>query len=268
MGMKIFTSNTSFNVASLGLPANTCFDIVSVGGGGGGSGYAHMRANTSELFYPGSGGGSGVLSLYSGVLAGTYAITVGTGGAGGVSQQGSTNGVGTSSTGTSGGASSFGGLCSAPGGTGGITTTITLTPGHGGSSGGVGVYINYSGIQIYGSAGGGAGGLDINSPFSFSAGGNGWPGYIEDSNIRGLGAPSSVNSAGNGGGGACAATPGRSATTGGSAGVKSGGGGGGYGGGGGGGAFGGSGGVPGNRGAQGGTSNGGKGANGVVILFW
>jgi hypothetical protein len=158
---------------------------VTLVGGGGGSGWS--AAGVYPTFPPdnqgsGGGGGAGRYVTYTASLSnGTYPITIGTGGAAGVS--GSVNpagGIGTNTVfqtnvapgGGGGGAGLVGFINGAPGGSGGgggnMFVTINPSPSNGGAavlgSGGLNITGsgnaggNNSGTVVFGDSGGGAGG--------------------------------------------------------------------------------------------------------------
>jgi len=106
----IFTANGTFTIATGG---SKTVEIMAIGGGGGGG------------IQSGGGGGAGNMIVATGTLtAGTYSITIGSGGAGGtVSAQ----------TGYQGGSSTFSSILTALGGGGGGTYSIG-----GGKNGGCG----------------------------------------------------------------------------------------------------------------------------------
>lgn len=108
---QVFTSNGTFTV-----PAGVTKAKVTVVGGGGG-GYA---TDTASLQPAGGGGGGATIHFITGLIPGdTIAVTIGSGGTGGL--QGG-------SAATSGGTSSFGSYCSATGG----AAAVSNTPGDGG----------------------------------------------------------------------------------------------------------------------------------------
>jgi hypothetical protein len=128
-GNYIIHTFTTTGTSTFILYNNTVCDILVVGGGGGGG------------YNCGSGGGGGNVLYFSQqfLTSGSYTITVGAGGAGG-----------TSANGTAGSSSQFG----------------TFTPASGGTAG--------LGAQTNASGGAGAGGPGYNS--SYNAGGNGGTG--------------------------------------------------------------------------------------------
>jgi hypothetical protein len=164
-----FTSSATFSVE--GAAGNV--DILIVAGGGG----------TGATQYHNGGGGAGavlVASNYS-LSIGEYAVTIGAGGAGGTTQQGSTD------NGQPGGNSSFGSIATANGG--GAGGTYPDTPGDNGGSGGGGAangnapsnpggstnQPNVTGFTKYGNDGGDANPL-ISGVSDWAAGGGGGAG--------------------------------------------------------------------------------------------
>ncbi len=149
-------------------------DVVSIvahayGGGGGGAS-------------AGSGGAAGAEAwAYTASPAASYAVTIGSGGAGASS--------GSTSAGSTGGTTSVGALLSASGGPGGgvqanLTTAATFGPagGPGGSArgpgGAGGGYGGAAGTAAAANSGAGGGGASINASTTY-AGGAGGSGYVE-----------------------------------------------------------------------------------------
>ena len=264
MGMKIFESSGTFKPSDYGITADMRADIIAVGGGGGGS-------NGLDASF-GLGGNSGQVNYYSGKLdiETSYPVTVGSGGVGGEYENynGSMNRNGSNGT-----TSSFGSLLTAQGGTGG-----GVTPSIGSAKGGGSLTMN---VDSDHPGTGGAGGFEPNYDKNFSNGGGS---YGPSSTVP---YPCSGDSLGNGGGigMVVGSRAGMSANFGGDGGTYrrnggdgnrgaigggvpngngeagGGGGGGGYGAGGGGGSYH----HENNYYYQG---AGGKGADGVVIVFW
>ena len=269
MGMKIFEASGTFKPSDYGITADTRVDIVVVGGGQGGD--TSQYITSVPISFTPHGGNSGRCSLFSGTLNPdtTYPVTVGSGGAGGFEAGHGTevalaNAVITKAE--NGGASSFGTLVSADGGSdttfeaeGGITDAS-------GESGGAGGFIpNYT-ESSFGVGGNQyielSYGMSASCPYTsggtrgVSAGNTGV--YVSQfGGAGGIGLDGQSGSHNGAAGGKCNPKGNSSYRRGG------GGGGGGYGAGGG----------------QGGTSqgttsdyvscgDGGKGANGVVIVFW
>jgi hypothetical protein len=129
---ELFTSSGTFTV-----PAGVTAVKVTVIGGGGGSGATTRVSPSFGARGGGAGGGGMAIEWITGLTpADTVTVTVGAGGAGGV--------TGTDS-GATGGTSSFGAYCSATGGAGtiGLSNALATTGGAGGT--GSGGTINISG---------------------------------------------------------------------------------------------------------------------------
>lgn len=227
-----FTGNGTVTVT-----ATTIVNYFAVGGGGGGGGFVA------------GGGGAGGLQQGSLVLtAGTYAVTIGNGGPGGVNQFApSASGGGV----CNGGNTTFGALVTALGGGGG-GTYAAIAAGDGGCGGGSSTGVAY-GIGSQGYNGGG----NTNNSYGAGGGGIGGPGALGNGSTGangGIGV--TFNGVQYGGGGA-------------------GGGGGSFGGGGGTGTYGGGSGPSGTGtantggGGAGGNSNniGGAGGSGIFIIY-
>lgn len=225
---RVFTSSGTLSVQGSPIEANV---LVVAGGGAGGVG------NGSGSSVEGAGGGAGgfrtqVMSLSSG----SYAVTVGAGGA--------SIANGSNITGPSGSSSTFNSL-TATGGGGGATRTSLMTSGGNGGSGGGGGYTGENSGSIagtgipgqgnnggsgqtgnpYSGGGGGAGSAGVGA----SGGGHGGSGsqwlnglYYAGGGGRGPGDVSTAGNGGIGGGG-----NGLNASSSQSAGVNTGGGGGG-----------------------------------------
>ncbi len=182
-----FTSSGSWTIN----PRTVSVEIYAWGGGGGGG---SGRCGVSGT----SGGGSGaspgfyVYSKFvaSQVTASPYTVTIGDGGAGGVSVNAvTTNG----NTGTPGNQTSVGALCVAPGGAGGL-------PGLVGSSGGPTGSVGKNGFSTLTVSGlGGAAGTPITSSgvYSFAQGGGGGGGYTLSTLTNGGVGGSITDAAGN-----------------------------------------------------------------------
>lgn len=196
IGVRTFTSSATY------IPTTgTTEIIVEVIGGGGGTGYCPGQGPSNFCTTGGGGGGSYAIGRYTSGFS-SVAVTIGTGGAGGIV---------TSATGPyAGGTSSFGSLISCPGGNIGIAASATSSYLFFGSPGNGGALPTGSGI-VY-SAMGGPGGFGLYlGPTTL--GGNG------GANGKGGGGPigSGITSAG-----VTATTPGAGGS-GGSAGPSSGG---------------------------------------------
>ncbi len=100
----------------------TSFDVLIVGGCGGGGGPIYVSGTGyARWIAAGSGGGGGNVTFQTGVsLSGTVSVTVGAGGAGGTR-------LDVAGTAGNGGTSSLGALTAACGGGGGGNNTITPT---------------------------------------------------------------------------------------------------------------------------------------------
>lgn len=258
MGLAIFTESGTFSPATYGLAAGDLIQVMVIGGGGGGQGKT------------GAGGGHGSCKTAAYRLPSTanIAVTVGTGGTGGLNSD-----TASSRAGGNGGSSSFG----------------TAATASGGLSGGNGTAGDTAGGKPYGTHGGGGDGGYCPGTVSFQKGASAFSGSIicvnqvsasatnssgtelKDANVK-------ITRGGNGGGnpdsgafpferssnvhdslGGAVPWGGKASLGGGSYGTTSGatglggGGGMGYGAGGGGG---------------GSNSSGGRGASGVVIVTW
>lgn len=137
-GTQTFTSSGTFTVPSPGE-----FTTIFIVGGGGGGGSGDVTSGGDN--YAGGGGGSGGAGIIAGVYlpAGSYTVTVGTGGAGG------SGGCGGSPSwsgcpGASGGNTTFGSLITATGGGGGAQGT-GVNQGGGGTGGAAGA-VTLSGV--------------------------------------------------------------------------------------------------------------------------
>ena len=130
--IHIFNSTATFNAL---LPLNVEYLIVAGGGSAG-----------SPMYHSGGGGAGGVLQGSCLVNAGTYTVTVGSGGS---------NPGGSNTKGNNGSNSSFNGLTAlGGGGAGGAGTTGGVSTG---GNGGIGILSSISGIlNYYGGGGGGS----------------------------------------------------------------------------------------------------------------
>lgn len=160
-------------------PADCRAILVEVkGGGGGGSGGTLVSGGgLSDFRSAGRGGGEGRFSIaYTASPAGSYVVTIGAGGAGGLYDPPSGSG-----NGASGGTSSFGALASATGGLGGrVGGTVSEFGGHGCGAGGGAGNSTSGGSASAGAAnsGGGGGGGGIPGTLGGGAGGAGGSGYV------------------------------------------------------------------------------------------
>jgi hypothetical protein len=178
----LFTTSQSITVGD-----TSPFTLIGGGAGGGGGG-------TSSYWYSG-GGGSGYLTFGS-VNAGTYTLTIGTGGAGG-NVGGGAGGTSSFSTfnalGGNPGATASGNGTGATGGSGGSgggggANSNTGVAGNGGTNGGNG----NGGTGSSGGAGSGVAALR----FTAGAGGNGDQGYGNGGGIYAGGGGGSIRSGG------------------------------------------------------------------------
>ena len=155
-GQRIHTF-TSVGTTSITFLIPVTAQVLVVAGGGGGGG------NNANFFSPGGGGGAGEVyysASYS-ISAGTYTVTVGAGGSGGVG--------GATSNGVKGSASVFGSLSANGGGYGG-TSGLDGSGGSGGSGGG-GARANDGSASVL--TAGGQGNAGGNSTGVAGAGGGG-----------------------------------------------------------------------------------------------
>jgi hypothetical protein len=225
--IHIFTASGTFTIDTAPLFPNS-FEILVVGGGGGGGGGSGDGGNPGAS---GGGGGGGVVNHWMGqtITAGSYAVTVGSGGTGG--SAGSL--VSSGDNGVSGGQSAFGSFTAAGGGGG-----AGAAPGAGGIGGSSGVH---TGGAVMGTAGGGGAGADndgeaaaMNAPGNGGDGvqssitgtpsyygggggaggtnaGGGWGGQGgggNGGNMAGIGTDGAANTGGGGAGGATYGKPG------------------------------------------------------------
>jgi len=189
-----FTSSTTWTVPA-GVTVIKRIRVWAAGGGGGGAGAVSATA--------GAGGGSGAYAEtnYASVTPGFgITVTIGTGGSGGGSG---------GTAGSSGGASTFGGLCSAGGGGGGAGST-----GGAASPGGAGGTPTVGQFQLGGNGGGtpialasnpyvsgaGAGAPFVGSSASGNQGTAGSAGTVPGGGGNGGSATGSSGTAGGGGG--------------------------------------------------------------------
>jgi hypothetical protein len=206
-----FTSSGTFQVTSTSGASYVEYLVVA-GGGGGGS------ARGSDTIQSGGGGGGGGLKtkLAHTVSATSYSVTVGLGGAGDTSVNG---------TGSQGGTSSFDGV-SVSGGGGGGSSGNSIGSAYAGASGGSGG----GGSGTEGASGGGAGSGTSGQGYNGSAGtstnrtagGGGGAGAVGTIPHGGNGVESSITGAatyyaGGGGGGRADGCPGGTGGSGGGA---------------------------------------------------
>lgn len=193
-------SSTVTSISATTTPTTASADYLVVAGGGGG-GYSESPGTNLDACAGGGGGGEVEASTASFSVT-SYAVTIGTGGAGGTS---------TSKRGTSGGNTTIGSLVTALGGGGGGSSIAATDDGSNGGNGGGGggdanaVTSGTGGTGSPGfnggngstaSGGGGGGGAGAAGTAGSSGGGNG-----------GIGVPSSITGTdtyygGGGGGGA------------------------------------------------------------------
>jgi len=181
---------SSFVVSEAGSSSGLVEYLVVAGGGGG------------ARYYAGGGGAGGFRTGSLNLTAGTYTVTVGAGGLGGV-------GSGVSDPGKVGGNSVFSTITSL-GGAGGSPESTSASPKNGGSGGGGGAENATHGVAGLGTAGQGfAGGAGSNNNIYRGGGGGGAGGVGDTGNSTGnggLGAFSAITGvrrgyAGGGGGG-------------------------------------------------------------------
>jgi hypothetical protein len=194
-GYRIHTFTNSATASNLVVTSGGNVDVLVVAGGGGGGG---------RQWESGGGGGGGVVYVASySVTAGTYSVTVGTGGAGGGYRQRGSNGSN----------STFGALTAYGGGGGG--NYFGGVGRDGGCGGGGAAEANKTGGT--GSQGGNGGTGQVPSPWRGGGGGGAAPANGEDGDVGGNGGAgyassisgSSVKYAGGGGGGSYQGTPGK-----------------------------------------------------------
>jgi hypothetical protein len=147
--MQIYTTPATWTKPA----AIKAVKVTIVGGGGAGGGTAHPAGSKAG---GGGAGGAGILYLDAPAIPGPITVTVGTGGTGGTS------------TGPSGGTSSFGPLLSATGGAGGGA------PAGGTGTGGAGGTVSTPGVTLLASGGAGSAGYagDCLNPQMGGAGGS------------------------------------------------------------------------------------------------
>ena len=167
-----FTSDGTFTVLESGY-----YDILVVGAGGGGG-------SAGGGIGPGGGGGGGEVNYQGSVLltAGSYAVTVGAGGAGGTGAQ-YPNGH-DSTRGSNGGSSSFDGTYDAAGGGGGGTNANNVPKAAQSGFTGGGAGYSETGAAASG-AGGDGGDGGTSSPFDGGGGGGAAPDDGDDGDTAG-----------------------------------------------------------------------------------
>lgn len=165
---------TTFTASGTWIKPADCRAIlveVKGGGGGGGSGIQVVINSIENFPRGGGGGGEGRLAIaYTDSPAGSYVVTIGAGGAGGLTYSPFTGGVG-----LPGGTSSFGALASATGGVGGVQSATFDSRGlngHGDGGGAGNTSTNNGASGIANTGGGGGGGTQSGT------GGNGGSGYV------------------------------------------------------------------------------------------
>jgi hypothetical protein len=204
-----------------GISADAIVYVEMIGGGGGGGARARGGGNTGRTT-GGGGGGFTAKTILASTLGATVAVTVGAGGAGGVTPDDNVN-----TPGAAGGNSSFGSF-SIPGGSGGVVSSSSTGPdgnanlhGFDGFMGGDALWSTTGATnKINSTHGGGAGGgsvVTVQTAGTSSFAGNGGNGL--SATVAGMITATSGSAPGGGGGGATnASTTSSSRATGGSGG--------------------------------------------------
>ncbi len=186
---QVFTSSGTYTPT----PGTKRIRVTITGGGGGGSGC--KAYSSSETFFGAGGGAGGTIISIMTPTQNSYPVTIGAGGAGGVSATNGTSGgnsvfASLIAPGGSGGGKS--GVTNTNGGNGGVPSTgdIRITGGHGGDgqSGNIGVS-GEGGTSYWGGGGrAGAGGGVIGKAYGSGGGGAYDAGYSGTSMTGGKGA--------------------------------------------------------------------------------
>ena len=163
-----FLSSANFTVSNAGSDGEIRYLVVGGGGSGG----------KSATGAAGGGGGGGFNAGVAFLSNGTYAVTVGAGGA----AKTTTAGIG-----NSGVASSIAGVASAAGGGGGGTDSLAGASGASGGGGGAGTVAFAGGTGTSGLGQNGGTGFGSNTPSQISAGGGGGAGAVGASGVINLG---------------------------------------------------------------------------------
>ncbi|ATC05379.1 tail fiber protein [Escherichia coli] len=186
---QVFTSSGTYTPT----PGTKRIRVTITGGGGGGGGC--KAASNNETFFGAGGGAGGTIISIMTPTQNSYPVTIGAGGAGGVSATNGTSGgnsvfASLIAPGGSGGGKS--GVTNTNGGNGGVPSTgdIRITGGHGGDgqSGNIGVS-GEGGTSYWGGGGrAGAGGGVIGKAYGSGGGGAYDAGYSGTSMTGGKGA--------------------------------------------------------------------------------
>ncbi|MCV9020268.1 hypothetical protein ODZ24_17325 [Escherichia coli] len=186
---QVFTSSGTYTPT----PGTKRIRVTITGGGGGGGGC--KACSSSETFFGAGGGAGGTIISIMTPTQNSYPVTIGAGGAGGVSATNGTSGgnsvfASLIAPGGSGGGKS--GVTNTNGGNGGVPSTgdIRITGGHGGDgqSGNIGVS-GEGGTSYWGGGGrAGAGGGVIGKAYGSGGGGAYDAGYSGTSMTGGKGA--------------------------------------------------------------------------------
>ncbi|HFN5570655.1 TPA: phage tail protein [Escherichia coli] len=189
LNTRVFTSSGTYTPT----PGTKRIRVTITGGGGGGGGCKAISNN--ETFFGAGGGAGGTIISIMTPTQNSYPVTIGAGGAGGVSATNGTSGgnsvfASLIAPGGSGGGKS--GVTNTNGGNGGVPSTgdIRITGGHGGDgqSGNIGVS-GEGGTSYWGGGGrAGAGGGVIGKAYGSGGGGAYDAGYSGTSMTGGKGA--------------------------------------------------------------------------------
>jgi len=138
----------------------TLVAVVAQAGGGGGGGGTSIT-NSSLPIQGATGGGGGALVIARDIQVtsgGSYVVTVGAGGAGGLGARDEIDNDRSATAGSAGGATSLGSLVSASGGVGGLAAQSGGTTSQSGGAGGTASYGGFSASMFVYLGNGGAGG--------------------------------------------------------------------------------------------------------------